>query len=534
MEDDLNKLLQKLETDPSNCNYWFDISTLLFAGGQFERALNAAKQAVNLVFSTKYGHNLLSMIELVPVNLKSQSGDYLLQFINNKELQGRSLTQIQCILIDKYSSYNQQAVSKAISDPLLISFLNNEVITDLTLETAVKLLRAQLMDQVICGEPLNEGRLLLAAICSQQLLNDQLFAVSDLEAEKLQVLANMHVQTADTILVKMAYSNLSEQLHAWKQNKALLIKSKLYELAEDLAFYKKVALKTAEVTKLDTQSEDVERFYRHFPYPKWKTVRYQSVHLTELVRQYGLNLHAINSILVAGCGTGRQVVELALSNPDISITAIDLSPASLEYAKLMMQRYGLSNVRFKQLDILNVDELDMRFDFILSTGVLHHMEEPKLGLAALTKVLNPNGAMLLGLYSKQARKPFVNYRKVLQRLEQKEVSYLTNEQIASWREQELPQMSVELLKVDELYTIGGIRDTFLHPVQHEYNWLEVNDLLASCKAQLRAVVMPAAAKLNEIQPTVFIEGDYLQLHNIEKQHPSLFIGMYNFFVTLSE
>ena len=61
-------------------------------------------------------------------------------------------------------------------------------------------------------------------------------------------------------------------------------------------------------------------------------------------------------------GTGQQVIS-ASQYKDAEITAIDLSDASVAYAKQKADEYGM-NVRFIVMDLLNVELLQQQFDII--------------------------------------------------------------------------------------------------------------------------------------------------------------------------
>jgi hypothetical protein len=55
------------------------------------------------------------------------------------------------------------------------------------------------------------------------------------------------------------------------------------------------------------------------------------------------------------------------------------------------------------LPIERVSELETSFDQIVSTGVLHHLEDPDAGLRALRDMLKPDGAMHLMVYAPYGR-----------------------------------------------------------------------------------------------------------------------------------
>jgi SAM-dependent methyltransferase len=107
-------------------------------------------------------------------------------------------------------------------------------------------------------------------------------------------------------------------------------------------------------------------------------------------------------ILVAGCGT-NQAAYVALRNPTSRVLAIDISRASLAHTKYLAEKHGLRNLEVRLLDLNRVAALERDFDFVLSTGVLHHLEDPGCGLRALRDVLRPDGVMHLMLYGSTLR-----------------------------------------------------------------------------------------------------------------------------------
>ena len=149
--------------------------------------------------------------------------------------------------------------------------------------------------------------------------------------------------------------------------------------------------------------------YEEYPYPRWEF-------LGDCVR--GTNVCAspqsspsnqtassasfrdtsnppLHRILVAGAGTGRFGLQLAVQQPSgTEVTLLDQSAASLAYAKRMAERLSVGdNVKVMQRDLLSLQpNQDGLFDLIVSNGVLHHLEVPEEGLSALVRVLKPNGA----------------------------------------------------------------------------------------------------------------------------------------------
>ena len=117
-------------------------------------------------------------------------------------------------------------------------------------------------------------------------------------------------------------------------------------------------------------------------------------------------------VLIAGCGTGKHAIS-ASRYKDAKILAIDLSLSSLAYAKRKILDLNYKNFDFLVADILEIKNLGKKFDIIECVGTLHHMEKPILGLEALLNLLKTNGFLKIGLYSKIAREPIINFRKNL-------------------------------------------------------------------------------------------------------------------------
>ena len=66
-------------------------------------------------------------------------------------------------------------------------------------------------------------------------------------------------------------------------------------------------------------------------------------------------------VLVAGCGTGKHIFDVAERNPKARILAIDISMASLAYAKRKAREAHLANVEFAQADILELGTIRREF-----------------------------------------------------------------------------------------------------------------------------------------------------------------------------
>ena len=121
--------------------------------------------------------------------------------------------------------------------------------------------------------------------------------------------------------------------------------------------------------------------------------------------------------LVAGGGTGDAAVGLAeqLREYDSEIVYVDISQASMAIARERARIRGLEDrVKWVHGSLLSVAEMGLgMFDYVNSSGVLHHLENPQDGLNALASVLKPDGAMGLMLYAKYGRMAVYQMQEIL-------------------------------------------------------------------------------------------------------------------------
>lgn len=159
--------------------------------------------------------------------------------------------------------------------------------------------------------------------------------------------------------------------------------------------------------------EDVELLYETRPYPPVSVLSplFQKLDRDALVLlNYSAGFSACYGaveekkhpkILVAGCGTFEPVV-VALANPNAEILAVDLSEASLKKLRWQLQARGLSQrVRLWKGDFQKLPESG--FDYVIATGVLHHLESPQRGLQALVDRSSAMPVIRLMLYSRLGR-----------------------------------------------------------------------------------------------------------------------------------
>lgn len=274
----------------------------------------------------------------------------------------------------------------------------------------------------------------------------------------------------------------------------------------------------------DDVSAAVRAQYEANPYPRWRAPPApRRVSVRELLRSMGGTPDNPAEVLIAGCGTGYEPIDLARTDPSLAIAALDLSRASLAYGQRMAGALGVANVRFVAGDLLDADKLERRFDLVSSTGALHHMARPEAGLAALAGVLKPGGMLRIALYSERAR----GWVRAAHRLIAERGWEATAEGIRAFRAHVLAlPAGAELTRLresDDFYTLSGCRDLCFHAHEHWYRLPQIGAMLRAAGLEVaRFEAPPEAAAL--------FRGDPLDLEAwdaLEERHPLLFAGMYH-------
>lgn len=95
-------------------------------------------------------------------------------------------------------------------------------------------------------------------------------------------------------------------------------------------------------------------------------------------------------ILDVGCGNGN--ISLHLGNLNYQVKGIDVSEESIQYAQ---NRNTFSNVNFQCISAEELTVREERFDAVVCSEVLEHLEKPEVLLQTLGKLLNKNGIILI-------------------------------------------------------------------------------------------------------------------------------------------
>ncbi|ABM77032.1 Hypothetical protein P9303_02771 [Prochlorococcus marinus str. MIT 9303] len=320
-----------------------------------------------------------------------------------------------------------------------------------------------------------------------------------------------------------------------------LIQTQLEEPNEEEKI--KSAILTSSVIN-DAVSSKVKAMYEENPYPRYRYADHTSNSLaktpSETIKlestKYNLQFseelianHSHPKVLIAGCGTGNQVIN-ASRYKNAQITAIDLSRPSLAYAIRKAEGYNMNNVSFKIIDILHVANLKATFDIIECSGVLHHMEDPGKGISALKSQLAHGGYIKLALYSEIARQQIVEARNQIKQLGFKS----TPNGIRDFRQQVFQGQLKELSGLSKIwvdfYSLSECRDLCFHVQEHRFTAESIQHLLDTQGLIFCGFMLPKTIR-SSYQEQYPDDSEMTSLENwgeFEKKHPTTFRGMYQF------
>jgi SAM-dependent methyltransferase len=289
-------------------------------------------------------------------------------------------------------------------------------------------------------------------------------------------------------------------------------------------------------------SQLVRAQYEENPFPRWAALPVwgQGGSMEEYIRRVFPNIREEEwdqpshpQILVAGCGTGLIPNELAGRIKNASITALDLSLASLSYAQRKSKEFGFKNIEYIHGDIQNLGALQKQFDHINCYGVLHHMEDPLKGLRALNDCLKPGGTMHIGLYSEIARRLNTRLRQYIQERGFKADSDGMRDFRRHIMELDDASPVKTITRSHVFYCMSELRDTFFHAQELLLTLPKIENMLAKLRLQFVGFVPQ--------DPSIFpryrsrfpqdTEMRSLELwHQFEVMNPDTFSNCYTFWV----
>ena len=506
----------------------------------------------SIQFSNLTENNTRSFKKLILFLFKNNNIDHSKIFNNAKLLifVNTSQQEIEKIINSNSLLLNNKVIKKLLKEEFFHLILQKTFLTDRFLETLVTRIRKEILLSLEKKENiLSEYYNFIFSLAEQCFLNEYVFFQSEEENKNIinleKKISNNIENKEIEIAILGSYKPLI-QIESLK-NKLLNYTSKIVLFNDMIDMQVKEPLREIELKSSiksikvisDDISKKVKDQYEENPYPRWRfgiknaTANFL-FYLNNDIKPNGIefnNKFIKPNVLIAGCGTGQQILN-AIGYQNSNIVAVDLSFASLAYAKRKIKELGHKNVEFLQGDILNLNILNKKFDIIECAGVLHHMREPLEGLKVLLNLLEPHGFLKLGLYSDKARKHIVKIREFIKKKKFKN----TEEDIRNCREEILKQSNDPILhKVIhnfDFYSTSGTRDLIFHVQEHRYTIPEISKILKDLNLEFIGFSTNPILKEKYLQ-SFPNDKKNLSLDNwneFEINNPGIFKGMYQFWI----
>ncbi|MGA7429795.1 MAG: tetratricopeptide repeat protein [Xanthobacteraceae bacterium] len=448
---------------------------------------------------------------------------------------------------------NSPAMAALADDVLLHDLLQYDPVTDIGLERLITNVRYALLSAFAAKDAkdceVDERSLdFCCAIARQCFVNQYVFAMTEDESAQAKRLRDVIDQAlaagAPISAFRLAALGAYFPLYSLANTERLLekswpraVKDLIVQQIEEPAEERRIRATLPALTGIEGEvSRAVREQYEENPYPRW-------IKGGPPIQPAILNRRPqpVLDVLIAGCGTGIFTTEFARKAPGARFLAIDLSLASLSYAKRMAQGFGLTNVEFAQADITRLGTLGRTFDFIDSSGVLHHIADPWAAWQVLVSLLRPGGIMQIGLYSEMGRRNVVAARALIAERGYRPVL----EDIRRIREVVAGAEDGSLLKSNsqwsDLFTVSECRDLLFHPQEHRTSLPEIQSFLAANGLQFAGFILDALTsdafvrRFPEISTLTHKArfdafADLDRWHVFETERPETFAGMYLFWV----
>ena len=256
----------------------------------------------------------------------------------------------------------------------------------------------------------------------------------------------------------------------WPPSVARLLRQQIGEPLEEARDRNSIARLTAVD---DSVSLQVRQQYEENPYPRWTLCPFKRSEGEAEMQSAPGSGRPVKDILVAGCGTGEHPIEIARAFPDAQVLAVDLSLASLAYARRKTREEGVRNIEYAQADIVKLAAVGRSFDHIEAIGVLHHLADPEAGWRVLLSLLRPDGDMRIALYSEVARRAVVEARALIA----ERGFRATAEGIRACRQLILrggfAGRFADVTGTSDFFSVSGCRDLLFNVMEHRFTIPEI-------------------------------------------------------------
>ena len=468
----------------------------------------------------------------------------LLLFIGENDNQVRQIANSDSLLL------KNKIIQNLSKEELFLLMLQKSLMTDKFLEKLLTKLRYEILFTLVDS---NQNILkryfdFIVSLAEQCLLNEYVYVQSKKEINHVNQLKNKIVNNKEINELEMAILGCYIPLYTSKNitNKLLDYKSKNILFNDLITMQIKEPLKEIKLVNsiksfdkiIDSVSKKVREQYEEHPYPRWRYTNKNlpSNFLFKLNNEIKPNKIEYSNkfvnpnVLIAGCGTGKHIT-IAERYLNANILGVDLSLASLAYAKRKTEELGFKNIEFLHADILQLKNLNRKFDVIECVGTLHHMKDPLTGLKVLLDLLEPHGFLKLGLYSEISRQHIVKAREFIKKKKFKNtIKDIRNCRELIFNEKKDPLLQ-KIFHSNDFYSTSSVRDLMFHVKEHRFTIPEISKMLKKLNLEFLGFLN----LLIKIKFSKFFPNDKKNIsldnwNQFEISNPDTFSNMYQFWV----
>ena len=439
---------------------------------------------------------------------------------------------------------------------LLRAMLSSSPIPDEKVERFLTSLRLNLLKEVYLGAlkkmDTEDTAPMYCSLAQQCFINEYIYFQTAEEIDLSHQLRDRLVKeleqgggvSADLVIAVACYFPLysvagAEKLliQKWSDDIGDVCRLQIQEPLDELKLHKSIPV----LTRVDNQvSLAVQSQYEENPYPRWVSLpkdsskRFLSAYMQSrfpLSQFRRLPDDRNPEFLIAGCGTGQHSIGTSQTFEGAKLLAIDLSLASLAYAKRKTLEMDIKSVDYAQADLLKLACIGRTFDVIESSGVLHHLENPFDGWEVLLSLLRPHGLMRLGFYSELARQDIVKVRHLIS----KAGIGSSSKEVRDFRKYLLESKDSEgyrFVTGSDFFSTSNCRDLLFHVQEHRMDLKMLADFLYDHNLSLLGFEIDSAVirayKNRFPNDPAATNLDQWQIY--EEENPNTFIGMYQFWI----
>ena len=558
-----------IQVTPENINIQNNLGTLFHELGEYQKALICYEKIIQInpnhpdVYSNlgaifkiiqldnikKYNIPILKKLFLFLLRKNEMNHSEIFHNVKLLLLTSEDSDKLKKGLKLEYQLLTDKTIKNLAKEEIFLLILQKSIIIDSFLEKLLTKLRYEILLTLNDSNPitLKEYLNFSTSLAEQCWLNEYVYTQTEKEIgyvnklkdkiEKNKKINELEISILGCYIPLLSSEIIAKKLLNYKSTNILFTNLIIVQIKEPLKERELLDSIESLGKIINPISNKVREQYEEHPYPRWKyTYRYSPNNfLQDLTNDIKPNKikyidKFINpNVLIAGCGTGNHTI-YATKYQNAKILGVDLSLKSLSYAKRKAEELNIKNIEFLHADILQLKNLNKKYDVIESIGTLHHMEKPEEGLKVLVDILKPHGFIKIGLYSDMARDYVTEAKKLI-----KEKNFKSTElDIRKCRDlifnEKKNLILQKIIHRGDFYSTSNVRDLLFHVQEHRFTIPKISEMLQKLNLEFLGFINPAIKrkffKYFPIEEAVSLDS----WNKFETSNPNTFRGMYQFWI----